>query len=73
MLLTFLTHLLLTGRGVPNVLAERNNRASHVHISLITTLDEAVASYCSSGGYLTPPLFFGCDPLSGHATLQIER
>ena len=61
------------GRGIPSVLAEQNNRASPIHSSLIPTLDEAVASYSSSGGYLASPSFFGCDPLGGHADLQRER
>ena len=61
------------GRGIPNRLAEQNNQARRVPSSLIPTLDEAVASYIYSGVHLTPPSFFGCDPLSGHGDLQRER
>ena len=46
---------------------------SQIRPSLIPTLDEAVLSYESSGGCLTPLSLFGSDPLAGYEDLQRER
>jgi hypothetical protein len=66
-------NVLIPGRGIPNILADRNNHASPMHQSLVPTLDEAVSAYETSGGNLTSPTLFGTDPLVGHHELLQER
>ena len=61
------------GRGIPNVLSDRNNRASQTHFSAVPTLDEAISAFRSSGGHLSNPSTFGTDPLAGHQNLQREN
>ena len=52
------------GHGIPNQLSE-NCRTSHVSLSLLPSLIEAVRSNESGGGYLTAESSFGIDPLAG--------
>ena len=60
-------------RGVPNILAAGNNHAARIPVLSIPTLDEAVASYTSLGGHLSPVTLFGTDPLSNSSELLHER
>ena len=51
-------------RGIPNILSEQNNHAARIPTGHIPTADEAVQSFYSSGGHLSPMSQFGTDPLS---------
>ena len=57
-------------RGIPNQLADQNNRAGS---SLIPDVDSAVAMYEASGGYLSTPSGFGTDPIAGSPELLYYR
>lgn len=39
----------------------------------VPTLEEAISDYQSSGGFLSPVMPFGCDPLAAHEALIHER
>ena len=58
--------LFSSDHGIPNPLGHENNCAC-THPSLISTLDDAVVSYESSGGNFSATTLFGTNPLSGSA------
>ena len=62
-----------TGKGIPNLLMTRNNRAAHVNQAVLPYVDDAFQCYTSLGGSLTEPHPFGCDPLEGNTHLQQIR
>ena len=69
----FVMVYVISGRGIPNVLARECNQAKQIHRSLVPSLEEAVQLYESSGGNLTAPALFGSDPLSDHEDLRSVR
>ena len=60
-------------RGVPNRLADQNNRAAVISSSLIPDVDSAIAMYEASGGHLSTPSGFGTDPIAGSPELLHHR
>ena len=60
-------------RGIPNQLADQNNRAAVIGSSLIPDVDSAVAMYEASGVHLSTPSGFGTDPIAGSPELLHYR
>ena len=60
-------------RGVPNQLADRNNRVAVISSSLIPDVDGAIAMYEANGGHLSTPSGFGTDPIAGSPELLCYR
>ena len=60
-------------RGIPNQLADQNNRAAIIGSSLIPDVGSAVAMYEASGGHLNTPSGFGTDPIAGSPELLHYR
>lgn len=60
-------------RGVPNLLALRNNRVAQVQRDLVPNTDTAVSMYEATGGRLGRITGFGVDPLAGEEELIEER
>ena len=62
-------------RGIPNLLAERNNGAARIAAgqNVIPTVDDAAASYAAAGGHLSPMAQFGSDPLAESPELIQQR
>ena len=51
-------------QGIPNELQLRDNRTKDISSALLPLPSDAVASYESSGGHITPPKAYGMDSLS---------
>ena len=49
------------------------NRARQMQPSDVPTLEEAISDYQSSGGFVSPVMPFGCDPLAAHEALIHEH
>lgn len=60
-------------RGVPNHLADFNNRAASIDAHQVPTLQEAVDGYQAAGGTLSPAAIFGSDPLANSPELLLQR
>ena len=75
LILQFVVHnvCFVLGRGIPNLLSHENCHTSCVPSSVLPSLDDAIRSYESRGGYLTSESSFGIDPLAGHQDLQNSR